>query len=83
VSATVSVGVFVGGVRNGKTFEVTMPGEGARTFDSFECAIHALAPPCEYCGARVVGHGGEADGHFYCCAHCAGMAGAEGVADRA
>ena len=83
MSATVSVGVFVGGVRNGNTFEVTMPGEGARTFDSFECAIHALAPTCEYCGVRVVGHGVEADGHFYCCAHCAGMAGAEGVADRA
>jgi hypothetical protein len=48
----------------------------ARTFDSFECAIHALAPVCEYCGV-------EADGRFYCCAHCAGMAGAEGVADRA
>jgi hypothetical protein len=25
----------------------------------------------------------EADGSFYCCAHCASMAGQSGVADRA
>src|SRR5215210_9252605 len=62
---------------------VTMAGGDERTFDSFECAIHALAPVCEYCGVRVIGHGVEAEGHFYCCAHCASMAGAEGVADRA
>jgi hypothetical protein len=48
------------------------------TFDSFECAIHALAPTCEYWGVKVIGHGVEADGRFYCCAHCASMAGAEG-----
>jgi hypothetical protein len=48
-----------------------MPGEGALTFDSFECAIHALAPTCEYCGVKVIGHGIEANGSFYCCAHCA------------
>jgi hypothetical protein len=66
-----------------KAFQVSMPGDEARTFDSFECAVHALAPTCEYCGVKVIGHGVEADGHFYCCAHCASMAGAEGVADRA
>jgi hypothetical protein len=82
-ATTVSVGVFVTGVRNPKAFQVTMSGGEARTFDSFECAIHALAPTCEYCGVRVIGHGVEADGHFYCCAHCASMAGTEGVADRA
>jgi hypothetical protein len=38
-------GVFTGCVPNDKAFEVTMPGGQARTFDSFECAIHALAPP--------------------------------------
>ena len=65
-----------------KAFQISMPGEGTRTFDSFECAIHALAPPCEYCGVKVIGHGVEADGHFYCCAHCASMAGMEGVSDR-
>ncbi len=65
-----------------KAFQINMPGEGTRTFDSFECAIHALAPSCEYCGVKVIGHGIEAEGHFYCCAHCASMAGVEGVADR-
>ena len=77
-----SVGAFVSGVRNAKTFEVTISGGEARTFDSFESAIHALAPTCEYCSVRVIDHGVEADGHFYCCAHCASMAGAEGVAYR-
>jgi hypothetical protein len=66
-----------------KAFQVSMPGDGARTFDSFECAIHALAPTCEQCSCKVIGHGVEAGGSFYCCAHCASMAGAEGVADRA
>ena len=32
-----------------KTMEITRGGE-AHTFDSFECAIHALAPTCEHCG---------------------------------
>lgn len=40
-------------------------------FDSFECAIHAVAPRCEHCGCTVIGHGLEADGRFYCCASCA------------
>ena len=33
----------------------------AHTFDSFECAIHALPPPCDHCACRVIGHGVEAD----------------------
>ena len=65
-----------------KAFEVSMPGDDSHTFDSFECAIHALAPLCEYCGVKVIGHGVEADGRFFCCAHCASMAGAQGIADR-
>src|SRR5918994_1059778 len=44
---------------------------------------HALAPTCEYCGVKVIGHGIEANDSFYCCAHCARMAGAEDVSDRA
>jgi len=43
----------------------------SHVFDSFECAIHAIAPRCEHCGCAVIGHGVEADGHFFCCAHCA------------
>ena len=66
-----------------KAFQVVSSDGTTRTFDSFECAIHAVAPSCEHCGCRVVGHGVEADGQIFCCAHCAGMAGVEGVKDRA
>jgi hypothetical protein len=35
-----------------KSFTVTMAGTSeARTFDSFECAVHALAPTCPHCDA--------------------------------
>ena len=37
-----------------KTFEVIKDGE-THTFDSFECAIHRLAPACAHCGCRIVG----------------------------
>lgn len=66
-----------------KAFQVTLPGDQPHVFDSFECAIYALAPSCEHCGVRVIGHGVEANSHFYCCAHCAEMAGATQVQDRA
>ena len=52
-------------------------------FDSFECAIHALAPECEHCGCKIIGHGIEAGSRFFCCASCAHHAGEEAVADRA
>jgi len=51
-------------------------------FDSFECAIHALAPTCVHCGCKVIGHGAEHRDKIYCCAHCAKMSGVEGVDDR-
>ncbi|WP_016909490.1 hypothetical protein [Streptomyces xiaopingdaonensis] len=50
-------------------------------FDSLECAAHKLAPICENCGCRVLGHGMEADGHYYCCAHCARTQGRAQLAD--
>ena len=53
------------------------------TYDSFECAIHALAPTCEHCGCRIIGHGVEGGGSIYCCANCAERAGVAGLADRA
>lgn len=53
-----------------KTFVVTMAGE-RHTFDSFECAVQKLAPTCGVCGCRVLGHGVEAGGVIFCCAHCA------------
>jgi hypothetical protein len=64
-----------------KAFTVTM---GARTgtFDSFECAIHALAPSCAHCKCRVIGHGAEAGGKIYCCANCAKASGVRGLDDR-
>lgn len=65
-----------------KSFTVTMDGR-SHTFDSFECAIHALAPACAHCGCKIVGHGVEHDGTFYCCAHCAQQAGITGLEDRA
>jgi len=65
-----------------KAFEVVMAGT-SHVFDSFECAIHALAPTCAHCGCRIVGHGVEARGIFYCCAHCAGEQGVRAVQDRA
>jgi hypothetical protein len=40
------------------------------TFDSFECAINAMAPTCTHCGCRIIGHGVEADEKTFCCAHC-------------
>lgn len=65
-----------------KSFEVVAAG-ARHVFDSFECAIHAIAPICEHCGCRVVGHGVEVDGQFYCCAHCAReTAGTTEVRDR-
>jgi Rieske Fe-S protein len=65
-----------------KTFEITVAG-GHHVFDSFECAIHALAPRCEHCGCRVIGHGVEANGRLFCCAHCASQSGEEQLVDRA
>ncbi len=53
------------------------------TFDSFECAIHALAPRCEHCQCRIIGHGMESDGAFYCCAHCARSEGKTELRDHA
>jgi hypothetical protein len=64
-----------------KAFEVTMNGD-THTYDSFECAIHALAPRCSHCDCRIIGHGLEDDGTFFCCDHCAEQAGVTGLRDR-
>ncbi len=65
-----------------KAFEVVWR-DRRHVFDSFECAVAKLAPVCGNCGVRIVGHGVETGGAVYCCAHCAGRAGAGGVRDRA
>jgi len=64
-----------------KTIQVTMNGV-SHTYDSFECAIHALAPTCKHCGIRIMGHGMEKGGTFYCSEHCAGSEGVAGMCDR-
>jgi hypothetical protein len=64
-----------------KAFTVRCAGQ-EHIFDSFECAIHALAPTCEHCGCHIMGHGVEQDGSMYCCAHCAHQSGASELIDR-
>ena len=63
-----------------KAFEVVMEGQ-SHHFDSFECAIEALAPRCEHCNCRIIGHGVESGGKMFCCAHCAEHE--HGLKDRA
>ncbi len=65
-----------------KAMQVTVAGE-TRTFDCFECAIHALAPACGNCGVRIVGHGVEKGERMFCCVNCAEAAGETGLKDRA
>jgi hypothetical protein len=65
-----------------KSFEIIKGGE-SRTFDCFECAIHAMAPRCAHCGCKIIGHGMEVgDGEFYCCAHCAQQHAVSNLKDR-
>jgi hypothetical protein len=64
-----------------KSFEVVAADE-RHVFDSFECAIQALAPICDHCGCRIIGHGAESDGSMFCCAACAHSKGAEAARDR-
>jgi hypothetical protein len=61
-----------------KAFEIVAEGQ-SHFFDSFECAIHALAPTCAHCHCHVIGHGVEADGAIYCCGHCAEKSGVRGA----
>jgi hypothetical protein len=66
-----------------KAFRV-IPADGStHTFDSFECAVHALAPRCAHCGCSVIGHGVEGGGRVFCCASCAEHQGVRGISDRA
>jgi hypothetical protein len=64
-----------------KAFTVTAAGV-SHTFDSFECAIHRMAPICDHCGCKIIGHGLEAGPKFFCCANCARGAGVAGLDDR-
>jgi hypothetical protein len=66
-----------------KSFEIRTADGTTHAFDSFECAIHVLAPTCAHCECRVIGHGMEADGTIYCCANCARHAGVTELVDNA
>lgn len=52
-------------------FEVRTSTGDTYTFDSIECASQRIAPECEHCQCRILGHGVEVEGQFFCCAHCA------------
>lgn len=65
-----------------KSFELIAAG-ARHTFDSMECAIQKMAPVCEHCKCKVIGHGVEVSGRFFCCAHCARAATKADVKDRA
>jgi hypothetical protein len=64
-----------------KVMEIRVGGS-SHVFDSFECAVHALAPTCDHCGVKIIGHGVEADGSTFCCAHCAEREGVGEARDR-
>lgn len=53
------------------TFTITKADGASGVYDSFECAIHALAPRCAHCGCAVLGHGVDVDDETFCCSHCA------------
>lgn len=64
-----------------KAFELKRAGK-THTFDSFECAIHMMAPQCSHCGCRIIGHGVETGAKIFCCVHCARQSGEKGLKDR-
>ena len=66
-----------------KSFRLTESTGEEHVFDSFECAIQSVAPTCSRCGIRIIGHGLEAEGEFFCCANCARATGEDDLQDRA
>ena len=62
-----------------KAFRVLFADGSSHVFDSFECAIHALAPRCAHCECRIIGHGLERGGATFCCEHCARQASSDAV----
>jgi len=59
-------------------FELRFDGQ-SYDFDCFECAIHKLAPSCEGCGCRIIGHGVQSQSRLFCSGHCARAKGVKGL----
>jgi len=70
------------GTQYDKCFDIIIGGKH-HTFESFECAIAAVAPTCAHCSCRIIGHGVEAGARMFCCANCAQAGGISNVIDRA
>jgi hypothetical protein len=64
-----------------KSFQLVALGK-IYTFDCFECAIARIAPRCDHCEVRIIGHGLESSGRMFCCDHCAEMQGVTSLRDR-
>ncbi len=64
-----------------QSFQLTAQGK-TYTFDSFECAVHMLAPACMHCGVRIIGHGLQKGKKMFCCDNCAESAGVKELRDR-
>lgn len=52
-----------------KSFKISI-NNSSYDFDCFECAITKLAPVCQNCGCKIIGHGLEVKDSYYCCSHC-------------
>lgn len=62
-----------------KAFRVVLADGSSAVFDSFECAIQALAPRCSHCRCRIIGHGVDRGAVIFCCDHCARAASSDAV----
>jgi hypothetical protein len=63
-----------------KSLETTQGGK-SHVFDSYTCAIHALAPTCAH-WSGVIGHGVESGVRSFSCTPCASAVGVAGLTDR-
>ncbi len=62
-----------------RAFRVETADHSTYAFDSFECAIQALAPRCEHCACRIIGHGVDRGTAIFCCDHCARASSSDAV----
>jgi hypothetical protein len=53
-----------------QAFQISTHADGL-VFDTFECAIHRLAPHCPTCGCAILGHGFGSRDALYCSYGCA------------